>query len=333
MSKGDCAPESRPASRSRWLLWVAMGASVCFWASAYPAIRVGLRLFSPGQLASVRFLVAAACFALVAVARPALLGTAYPRGNALGRLALAGALGIAAYNLLLNTGEQHVSAGAASFLINCMPLFAALLGVLFLGDRLRSVGWFGVALSFGGVAMIAVYTPGGLHAGAGSLLVLGAALCAAAMGFLQKPLLRSFSPVMVTACMMWAGALLLLPWLPGALAAVRDAPLGGAAGPLATAVYLGIFPAAFSYIAWAQVLQALPLAQAASVLYLIPPVTLLFSWIWLRERASPWSLLGGALALCGVFLLSRFGRVPAPYAAAMEQKAPAENGVMPSDAP
>ncbi|WP_199726402.1 DMT family transporter [Acidipila sp. EB88] len=159
-----------------------------------------------------------------------------------------------------------------------------------------------------GVALIAASTPGGLHTGAASLLVLGAAVCAALMGFLQKPLLRTYTPVAVTACMMWTGALLLAPFLPGAVQAFHAS--GDAMLPVATAVYLGVFPAALGYLTWAQVLERLPLARAASVLYLIPPVTLLVSFVWLGEQVSLGSVLGGALTLAGVFTLSRSGRLP-----------------------
>ena len=111
--------------------------------------------------------------------------------------------------------------------------------------------------------------------------------------------------------MMWTGALLLLPWLPGAVRAVAYARPGTVLVPFVTAVYLGIFPAALGYVTWARVLCHLPLSQASAVLYLIPPVTLLIAFVWLGERASVKSLAGGALAIAGVLVLSRFGRVPA----------------------
>ena len=125
--------------------------------------------------------------------------------------------------------------------------------------------------------------------------------------------------------MMWTGAVLLLPWLPGAARAAVHARPGTLLLPLLTAVYLGIFPAALGYVTWARVLRRLPLSQASAVLYLIPPVTLLISFAWLGERVGTESLAGGALAIAGVFLLSRFGRVPAPAPAvpvARSQAAP-----------
>ncbi len=263
-----------------------------------------MRLFTPGQLASVRFLVAGLFFAGYALWRRPTL----PRGRDALRVIAAGAAGIAAYNLLLNTGELSVSAGTASFLINCMPLFAALLGILFLNERLGPLGWAGIATSFGGVALIAFTVPGGVHGSFASLLILAAAACAALMGFLQKPLLRRFSPLIVTACMMWSGAVLLLPFLPGALRAIAQTPGSQVAWPLATTVYLGVFPAAVGYLMWAQVLRQMPLAQASSFLYLIPPVALVISYLWLGERVGFASIAGGALALLGVFLLTRYGK-------------------------
>ncbi len=289
------------ASKQRTTALIAAGFAIVFWAAAYPAIRVGLRAFSPGQLAALRFLIATAFFAVyLAITRPRL-----PRGAALARISLAGALGIACYNLLLNTGEMTVSAGAASFLINCMPVFAALLAVAFLGERLRPLGWVGMAISVGGVAIIALGGEQHVRLGGGALFVLGAAACAAVMGLLQKPLLRDYNPVALTACLMASGELLLLPWVPGALA-VAARP--GSRSALLAVVFLGIAPAALGYLAWSMTLQIFPLTQTVSLLYLIPLVAVAISWVWIDERATTLTLVGGLVALGGVVLLNRFGR-------------------------
>lgn len=298
------------ARRSPLVALIAAVVSIVLWASAYPAIRVGLSAFSPGQLAALRFLVATAVFAVyLAILRPRL-----PRGKDLLRICVAGALGITAYNLLLNTGELAVSASVASFLINCMPVFAALLAALFLGERLRPAGWAGMAVSFGGVAIIAMGGgQGQQHYGLDALLIVGAALCAAIMGVLQKPLLRDYGAPALTACLMASGALLLTPFLPGAL---RVAARPEARMALLATLFLGVGPAAIGYLAWALVLRHFTLSQTASMLYVIPLVAVGISYLWIHEVPTPVSLAGGLIAVAGVVVLSRYGRPTASQVAA-----------------
>jgi drug/metabolite transporter (DMT)-like permease len=279
----------------------ALAVTIVLWASAYPAIRVGLRAFSPGQLAAIRFLTASLFFAIyLGLKRPRM-----PHGAHLLRISVAGILGITLYNLLLNTGELTVSAGAASFLINCMPVFAALLAAAFLRERLRIAGWIGIAVSFTGVAMIAIGDSRGLHFGRGASLVLAAALCSATMGLLQKPLLRDYDAVALTACLMVSGELFLLPYLPAALhVAVRP----DARPALLAALFLGIGPAALGYLAWSIALEYFTLSQTVSILYLIPPVTAGISYLWIQEKTTLFTLLGGLVTVAGVVLLNRYGR-------------------------
>jgi drug/metabolite transporter (DMT)-like permease len=169
---------------------------------------------------------------------------------------------------------------------------------------LRPIGWLAIAISFGGVTIIAVCDPHGLHFGFGALLTLIAAFCSAFMGFLQKPLLARYSSLAITACIMWSGALLLSPFLPSAIAVAVHGPT---ASTLAVA-FLGIFPAAIGYLSWAFVLSRFTLSQTASMLYLIPFTTLIIAFFWLGEIPNAASLGGGAMSILGVILLTRYGR-------------------------
>jgi drug/metabolite transporter (DMT)-like permease len=274
--------------------------AIVLWACAYPAIRVGLRAYPPGELAALRFLVASAVFAVYFIWRRQVL----PRGRDLFLVFIAGAIGISAYNLLLNTGELTASAGAASLIVNCMPVFAALLSVLFLGERLGPIGWLGITVSFCGIAVIALCSPDGVHFGFGALLILFAALSAAVMGLIQKPLLGRYSSTAITACIMWSGALLLSPFLPAALRIAAHGP----PGPTLAVVFLGLCPAALGYLMWALVLSRLTLSRTASMLYLIPLVAVTVSYFWIGEIPTPSSIWGGGLALAGVALLMRYGK-------------------------
>ncbi|HEV2676997.1 MAG TPA: DMT family transporter [Aliidongia sp.] len=294
----DLAVPVRPHAR-RLAGW-ALVTTILLWASSYPAIRAGLRGFEPGPLAALRYGVAALAFLV-----PALAGRLpRPRGADLGRIVVAGGLGIALYNLALNSGEVTVSAGAAGFLINCSPIFTALLGRLFLDERLRIMGWVGSVVSLGGVALIAAGEGGATGVGSGAWLILLAAGCQSIQFVLQKPLIQRYGALATTGYVVFVGALFLLPYLP---AAVRAIP--AAAGiPLASAIYLGLFPAALAYAAWSVVLAHFPAGRASSFLYLVAPLATGLAVLWLGEWPSPLALCGGVTVILGVILVNTLGR-------------------------
>ena len=53
-------------------------------------------------------------------------------------------------------------------------------------------------------------------------------------------------------------------------------------------------------------------ATTGSFLYLVPACALVLSWIWLGELPSALSLLGGAVSLIGVIVVSRYGKARRP---------------------
>ncbi len=278
---------------------VALATSVILWASAFPGIRVGLVAYSPAHLAVLRFLVASA--ALLSVA--AVVRMRLPDVVDLPGLFLSGTLGIVIYHLLLNAGELTVSAGAASFLANTIPLFTAVLAWLFLRERLPALGWAGIAVSLFGVALIAAGDAGGVEVDRGVLLILGSSASGAGYFVLQKHFMKKYTPLEFTAYAIWAGTLALLLFSRGLGEAVREAPLEATAA----AVYLGLFPAAVGYLTWGRVLAAWSASRAATALFLVPGVSLVISWAWLGEVPTLLSLVGGALALAGVGLVRESG--------------------------
>lgn len=275
-------------------------ATVLFWASSFPLIRAAVAEFSPLPLAALRYAVAGGAMGAWLLLVPG----ARPQGREWPRLLLAAGLGIVAYNLLLNSGQRTVSAGAASFIANTAPAMTALLAVLLLGERLRVWAWPGMALSLAGVGLIAAAQPGGLHLGAGALQILGSAACLAVFFIVQRPLLARLGGLRTAAWVIVLGGALLLPWLPAGLAQAQQASTAG----IWTVVALGLFPAALGYGCWAVAQAHYGAARAASFLYLVPPTATLMALGLLGERPSPQILLGGALALGGVIVVNRWGK-------------------------
>lgn len=278
----------------------AIGFTVLMWASAFPAIRIALNAFSPGALAFLRFAIASAALGLYwLVARPPL-----PRGKDLLRVVAAGGLGISLYNLALNAGETLINAGTASFLMSIGPVFAALLGVLLTRERMTRLGAACVALSFFGVELIAVFGSGHFVFNRGAGLVLLAALCQSLQFVIQKPLLLRYNALAVTSCVIWAGTLLLLPFAPEAWAALPKAPPAS----LYALLFLALGPAATAYMTWSYAMSHYPVSRVVSFLYLIPPLSLLISFLFLGERPATMTLLGGTLALTGVVGVNMFAK-------------------------
>jgi drug/metabolite transporter (DMT)-like permease len=278
------------------LLGAALLAALIFWASAFAAIRVGLKgdAFSPQSLALFRFLVAS-----VAVCGFAPFGSLrLPTRRDLPLLLLAAVAGIPLYHVALNTAEKHVTAGTAALLINTSPVMAALLAAAALREHVRWLGWLGTFVSFAGAVVIAAGN--GFHFDPHALWVLVAAAAGAIYTVVQKPLLKRMSPLAFTAWAVWIGAASLLPMLPRLLAELRAAPPAS----VMAGVYMGIFPTALSYAMWSVVVSRMNVSRAVSFLYLVPVFEVIIAWAWLGELPTLLALGGGALVIAGVVLVN-----------------------------
>ena len=279
--------------------------TVLLWGAAFPAIHIALAEMPAASLGALRFAIAGVVLGgWLAWRRPEL-----PRGRDLIRFAVCGLVGIAVYNLLLNTGQKTVSAGAASFIINTQPVIAAVFAGLLLKERVGAWAWAGMAVSLIGVGLIAAGQPGGLRLGAGASLVLAAACCSGLYFVLQKPLAARYGPMTSAAFSILAGAAWLSPWLPQGLAhaAVMSARGWGAV------LFLALGAGVVGYAAWMKALAGLGAARATRFLFGSAPVALGLSLLLTGEAPSLVMIVGGVLALAGVALAGQ-SRPTAPVA-------------------
>lgn len=275
-------------------LLAALLAALIFWASAFAAIRVGLRAFSPQSFALLRFLVAS-----VAVCGFGLVGSLrLPSRRDVPLLVLAAVAGIPLYHVSLNVAEVTVGAGTAALLINISPVMAALLAAVALRERVGWLGWTGTGVSFAGAVVIAAGNR--LHFDPHAGWVLVAAGGGAIYTVVQKPLLTRMSPIAFTAWAVWIGAACLLPMLPRLVQELRAAPAASALAGL----YLGIFPTALSYAMWSLVVSRMHVSRAVSFLYMVPVFAVIIAWAWLGEMPTRLALGGGAMVIAGVVLVN-----------------------------
>lgn len=74
-------------------------------------------------------------------------------------------------------------------------------------------------------------------------------------------------------------------------------------------VYLGVFPSAIAFVAWAYALSHSDAGTFAQSTFLVPFITALIAWVLLDEVPPALAFVGGALCIAGV-LVSR--RTPRP---------------------
>ncbi|WP_186148110.1 DMT family transporter [Burkholderia gladioli] len=294
------SPSAGPRGTARAAGAVAF--TVLSWASAFPFIRIGLHELSPMQLAAARFATAAVLvLGWLAWRRPR-----RPTARDAMAFALSGLLGIAGYNALLNTAELSVAPGAAAFIMSTSPIVTAILSTLFLREKLNRQGWAGSLFSFAGIGLIASGQPGGLALGSGTTLILLAAAGSAVYFVLQRRLIPVYGPLACTAYTLLAGAVLLLPWLPGALRSLA-AP-GALHAALPAVLVLGIFPAALGYASWTFALSHFGPARATHFLYLVPAAAMGLSIFMTGEQPGLATLGGGSMAIVGVAAVALRGR-------------------------
>lgn len=283
-----------------WKPFFAVVVTLLLWASAFAGIKAGLSAYSPGQLALLRFLVGSA--SMVVLAR--LKGFGLPERKDFPRILAVGFLGFTVYHVFLNYGERTVSAGAASLIVSFTPVMTALLACFLLRERLRFLGWAGIAVSVSGVALISFGEGGGIALDPGSLLILLASLGSSLYNVFQKPLLKRYDPIAFTTYAMTAGTLFMLVFLPGLSGAIARAPLEATL----SVAYLGVFPGAIAYSTWTYALSRMPASRLATTLYLAPVLAIAIAWVWIGEIPTLLSLLGGVITLAGVVLTNTKGK-------------------------
>jgi len=284
--------------------------AVLAWGVSFIATKVALREVAPITVVWLRFALGLPVLVLAARARGALGGV--PR-RTLVHFAGLGLLGIALHQWLQSTALVTARASSAAWLVTTAPVFIALLGRVFLGERLPAARAAGNALAAAGVLLVVAGAPGaapGAPAALGDWLILLSALNWAVFSVLSRRGLREHAPAKMMLYVMVAGF---------AVISIQFAASGRAAeiGRLSTAGwgavgFLGLVCSGLAYMLWYQGLEVLPAARAGAFLYLEPLATMVAAPAVLGERVGPATLAGGALILGGVWAVNRPARPGRP---------------------
>lgn len=293
-------PKYRLSGTQNVRVAIALTLTLVLWASAFAGIREGLRAYTPGHLVLLRFLVASVTLFVYALVTRMRL----PALRDVPAILLLGFIGITVYQVALSYGERSVSAGTASILVATVPCFTAILAAIFLRERMRLLGWLGIATSFVGVIIVVLGEGTGLSFATDALLILLASVAESVYFVVQKPYLKRYTGIELATYTIWAATLFMLVYIPGLPQQTQTAPMAATL----SVVYLGIFPAAIAYLAWSYALARMSASNTSSFLYVIPIFAILLAWPLLNEIPSILSLLGGVVVIVGVALVNVRGK-------------------------
>lgn len=212
----------------------------------------------------------------------------------------------APYVMIASSGLIFAPAAQAGALIpGTMPLWAALLAMLFLQEKISGVRKLGLALIPVGII---IFVGAGLthfETGywRGHLLFIAAAMCWASFTVaMRKASASGFTPLHAAAVVSVISAVFYLPiyalWLPHRIA---DAPLNAI---MIQTIYQGIFVSIISLFAYARAVSILGASLGASFASLVPVLAMLAAIPLLGEIPKPADYLGIAAVTIGVFLSS-----------------------------
>jgi len=275
---------------------VSLSIALILWSLTFPLVRAMMGEVPIEVIVTLRFAIAA----LMLMGFWAWKGKELPRGRDFWLTAFSGFCCVTGYQLLSTHGVKTVRSGPASVLVDTMPVFATVLSVIILKHRPKWRTWTGLAIALSGAALIAVGESGGrIEWNLGVGLLLLAALIFSFGTIAQKPLMKRYDSLGITAISFASGALAMIPFAPNLIASTQQV----AARHLITIAFLAAGPGALAYGLWGHALSRLPVAKASASLLLVGPLTFFVAWVFFEEIPTTISIVGATIACGGVWLV------------------------------
>jgi len=287
------------------------------WGSTYFGIAVAIRTIPPFLMASIRFAIAG----LILVAFDLLRhpdARRWPTRRQLVDSAIVGGLLLGIGNGFVSLGERTVPSGIAAILIAMMPLWFALLGWLYLRQRLPRVVVGAIALGFVGTALLV--WPAGEGANtfdAGGILILFLAPLGWAHGSIYSVSRAKLPPSPLTASglqMLAGAAVTLVEAIVVGEPATFDPSRISVESILAVA-YLVAFGSMLAYTTYGWLLRNAPLSLVGTYAYVNPIVAVALGTVFLHESISVRTVVAAGIILAAVaIIVTARGRLGSSHA-------------------
>jgi drug/metabolite transporter (DMT)-like permease len=218
-----------------------------------------------------------------------------------------GSLGVFSYNLFFMGALDRLPASRAALIIALNPVITITICAFVLDERLSPRRWLGVALALLGVWIVVsrghLASVGAAAIGVGELFMFGAVISWALYTVIGRKVLGGLTPLAATNYAALWGTLLL-----GVVAAPDLGDLRAQQFDwrmLASLLYLGVLGTAVAFVWYYTSIQKLGASITSIFNNLVPVFGVAISVLVLGEPLQASMLIGGAVAICGVMMVSR----------------------------
>jgi drug/metabolite transporter (DMT)-like permease len=288
---------------------------VFLWALNFIAGKIALRHLPAAAVASFRVFLAAFAMVptyLICARMPAFADALKTRERGftardLWTFFYLGFFGVVINQMCFAIGLNHTSVSHGAVIVGMAPVYTLALAVIFRIEKATLRKLFGIAVAFTGIAVLASET--GMTKRSASLegdaIMMAGAIGFAVYSVLGKRVAARYDALTMTAFNHFTGAVVVLPVVLYQIHFLladerwRHIPLQSWTAVL----YMAVFSSAVAYVLYFWLLKYLHASQLAAFTYLLPVIATPLGIIWLGERGTWLELVGGALALAGVYAI------------------------------
>ena len=292
----------------------------CLWGTGFYFGRLALNEMSVESMVLYRFLFA--CLGMLPVALLHRVRLTWPETRI---LLIAAFFGIPVQFLIQFHGLALTTVSHAALMVGSMPVLLGVAAALFAGERLDAIGWLALVASTIGAALIVL----GGHRGPaaqgqpslqGDLLVVLSLCTSLAWILLNKKLMHTHSPPVVTAYTILSGTVMLAIWIVGPClfnpwrSTPHPWPAFAHVSHIAwTALAIsGLACTATTTFLWNWGIHRVPASRAGVFLNIEPALGSYLGVKLLGEHLGPHAFAGGALILAAAIILTTRGHEPQP---------------------
>ncbi|HWE48581.1 MAG TPA: EamA family transporter [Bryobacteraceae bacterium] len=264
--------------QSSFSAYIALGAVCFFWGTTYLGIRISIETLPPAFVVCARFLLSGSLLLAVALMR----GSPLPRGRELRVACLCGILILGIGNAAAVYAEQIIPSGLASLFVTISPFWMVGFEALMGGESLHAPTIAGMAIGFGGTAMLLL--PGASahvdHSMVIGFLIVETGVVGWTLGSLYQRRQPAKSHPIVTGAVQQLAAGLF--YVPIALF-VPEAPVVFSERSVLALLYLVVFGSIVGYSAFIFAMDRLPVSIVSIYPYFNAVVAMGLGWLFFRE--------------------------------------------------